>query len=107
MHYDGVLLLAGLLREIKHLSESLPLGLIYYASILSTCLVVSEGAPPGHREPGRGAASRRGLFLRALIVDPGGIDSIGANEGPVHADLSGLDDIPSEVSGPVLLIILG
>ena len=52
MHYDGVLLLAGLIREIKHLAESLPLGLINYASILSTtCLVVSEGAPPGHREP--------------------------------------------------------
>jgi hypothetical protein len=52
MHYDRVLLLAGLLREIKHLAESLPLGLIDYASILSaTCLVVSEGAPPGHREP--------------------------------------------------------
>ena len=107
MHYDGVLLLAGLIREIEHLSESLPLGLINYAGILSTtCLVVSEGAPPGHREPGLGAACGRGLFLRALIVDPGGIDSIGANEGPVHAGLSGLDDIPSEVCAAILLIIL-
>ena len=52
MHYDGVLLVAGLIREIEHLSESLPLGLINNASILSaTCLFVSEGAPPGHREP--------------------------------------------------------
>ena len=110
MHYDSVLLITGLIREIKHLSESLAFahfGLVNYASILSTCLVISEGPPPGHREPGRGAACGRGLFLWTLIVDPSGVNSIGANEGPVHADLSCLDYIPSEVSGPILLIILG
>ena len=109
MHYDSVLLIPLLIREIKHLTESLSFahfGLVNYASILRTCLVVSEGAPPGHREPGCGAACSRGLFLRALVVDPSGIDSIGANEGPVHAGLSCLYHVPSEFKRTILIIIL-